>query len=883
MFNRDGGNVNTQLEVFLKFVKRLAHLESRINNIEKKPLDEAISRLDGRIKIIESTPPIEPNYTTITQILNNIEKAELIDNNLIIRMQDGTEYNAGELRHGIDGINGKSPEIIREGNHIGWKHEGTENFNYLLHLDELKGKDGKHGKHGLDGEHGRGIVNIDITRLGDVLVEMSDGEVIKAGRVHISMGGGAQAFNLTVHNFASPDISQWTNDAGYITSAAIPVHNALSGLQGGTTNEYYHLTSAEYTVVQNTSGTNTGDQTITLTGDVTGSGTGSFATTIKTNVALAGSPTTTTQSAHDNSTKIATTAYVDGAVSTGDSFTAITTGTNTSATMTVGTGASMTTSGSGTIAATSAPASGLTGTTLASGVVNSTLGSLGDIVAMGASSSTAVALHIGNSAGSVSSAPAIAFHSCNLPSSYDARIQASGGTGDPGAGQLHIDAATLVLGGTNVTSSGTYTGTWNGAKIGLAYGGTNADLSGTGGAANYLKQASSGAAITVGTIPASDLSNGTTGSGAVVLTTTPTIATPNITTGFTIGGAAASGKFIVGNGTNYVPSTPAYPNASVTAGKLIRSDGTNYAASTFTIPDTYTTGDIIQASASNVFSALTGVATGNALISGGVATANSWGKIGLTTHISGTLPVANGGTGQTSLQPWFDARQWGTCNLWLDATDPYNNNTQPATGTAITTGGSGWNDKSGNGYVAGQSTGADQPTWGSVSQNNLYGITFNGSSDFLSIPLFAVTAQMTMFVVSISSNYSLFIEHSPNINTYEGFYIYGAGSDAMAIRRSSTTVEQTASDWSGTSAIVMGMSYDGTTLKGYRSNTATLVTTTGALTNSTITNTLYIGSRGGTSLFTTGTIFEIIIYQNALAPNIIQYILAALKQKWGTV
>ena len=40
------------------------------------------------------------------------------------------------------------------------------------------------------------------------------------------------------------------------------------------------LTSAERTKLSNTSGTNTGDQTITLTGDVTGSGTSSFATTV---------------------------------------------------------------------------------------------------------------------------------------------------------------------------------------------------------------------------------------------------------------------------------------------------------------------------------------------------------------------------------------------------------------------------------------------------------------------------------------------------------------------------------------------------------------------------------------------------------------------------
>lgn len=59
----------------------------------------------------------------------------------------------------------------------------------------------------------------------------------------------------------------------------------------------------------------------------------------------------------------------------------------------------------------------------------------------------------------------------------------------------------------------------------------------------------------------------------------------------------------------------------------------------------YTIGDIIYASASTTLSALAGVATGNALISGGVGSSPSWGKIDLTTHVSGVLPVANGGTG----------------------------------------------------------------------------------------------------------------------------------------------------------------------------------------------------------------------------------------------
>ena len=59
----------------------------------------------------------------------------------------------------------------------------------------------------------------------------------------------------------------------------------------------------------------------------------------------------------------------------------------------------------------------------------------------------------------------------------------------------------------------------------------------------------------------------------------------------------------------------------------------------------YTTGDILFASAANTLSALAAAATGNVLLSGSTP---SWGKVGLTTHISGTLAVGNGGTGITT-------------------------------------------------------------------------------------------------------------------------------------------------------------------------------------------------------------------------------------------
>jgi hypothetical protein len=59
---------------------------------------------------------------------------------------------------------------------------------------------------------------------------------------------------------------------------------------------------------------------------------------------------------------------------------------------------------------------------------------------------------------------------------------------------------------------------------------------------------------------------------------------------------------------------------------------------------TYAVGDLLYASTTTALSKLADVATGNALISGGVGVAPSYGKIGLTTHVSGILPIANGGT-----------------------------------------------------------------------------------------------------------------------------------------------------------------------------------------------------------------------------------------------
>jgi hypothetical protein len=117
-------------------------------------------------------------------------------------------------------------------------------------------------------------------------------------------------------------------------------------------------------------------------------------------------------------------------------------------------------------------------------------------------------------------------------------------------------------------------------------------------------------------------------------------------------GLTASNLFFASSGT---PSTLAKPAMrAIVAADLPAIDltsgvtGTLPAANGGTGNSSYTTGDILYASGATTLSKLADVVTGNALISGGVGVAPSYGKIGLTTHVSGTLPVTSGGTGLTT-------------------------------------------------------------------------------------------------------------------------------------------------------------------------------------------------------------------------------------------
>jgi hypothetical protein len=115
-------------------------------------------------------------------------------------------------------------------------------------------------------------------------------------------------------------------------------------------------------------------------------------------------------------------------------------------------------------------------------------------------------------------------------------------------------------------------------------------------------------------------------SGATTLAKLADVATGNALLSGGIGAAPVYGK--VGLTTHVVGTLP------------VANGGSGIAS--------YAVGDIAYASDITTLSKLNAVATGNALLSGGVGTAPVYGKVGLTTHVTGTLPVANGGTGVTT-------------------------------------------------------------------------------------------------------------------------------------------------------------------------------------------------------------------------------------------
>ena len=251
-----------------------------------------------------------------------------------------------------------------------------------------------------------------------------------------------------------------------------------------------------------------------------------------------------------------------------------------------------------------------------------------------------------------------------------------------GTGLTSIGTANQILGVNNNATALEYKTLSTGAGISLTNGAGSITIDNTGvtsvtGTANQIVTSASTGGITLSLptsilatsltlsslTPNSFLYSGTAGaltttaaptSGQLLIGSTgaaPVRGTLTAGTGITITNGAGS---ITINSTNVgtVTSVAISGGATglTTSGGPITSSGTITIAGTLaavnggTGQSSYAIGDILYASTTTTLAKLADVATGNALIAGGVGVAPSWGKINLTTHVSGILPIANGGT-----------------------------------------------------------------------------------------------------------------------------------------------------------------------------------------------------------------------------------------------
>lgn len=183
----------------------------------------------------------------------------------------------------------------------------------------------------------------------------------------------------------------------------------------------------------------------------------------------------------------------------------------------------------------------------------------------------------------------------------------------------------------------------------------------------------------------------------------------------------------------------------------------------------YAVGDLLYADTTSTLAKLADVATGNALISGGVATAPAWGKIGLTTHVSGILATTNGGTG---------------LDTWAQGDLPYY-----TSGTALS---KLTKDTNATRYLSNQGT-SNAPSWNQVNLAN--GVTGD-------LPFANLTQIAGLSVLGVTGNSTADVE------------AITAGTDHQVLRRSGTALAFGAVNLASSNAITGDLPYANLTPAG---------------------------------------------------------------------
>ncbi|WP_375764241.1 hypothetical protein ACE10X_13240 [Bradyrhizobium sp. Pha-3] len=356
---------------------------------------------------------------------------------------------------------------------------------------------------------------------------------------------------------------------------------------------------------------------------------------------------------------------------------------------------------------------------------------------------------------------------------------------------------TLTLGGSPssaLLAATSITLGWTGA-LALSRGGTGTNLSATGGAGQYLKQSSAGAAITVGTIPASDIASvgalTRTNDTNVTLTlggspTTALLAPTSITVGWAGTLAATRGGF--GADVSAQSGVPLFATGVATFTGTTGSG--NFARAT---SPTFVTPTIGAATATSINGNAITTGTGTlTLASGSTLTVNS--STAITPAASG-IGVWAGGTLSGSTTPALGTPSSGTltnCTGYPAANISGNmlvNNFNGGTGASTSTflrGDMTWGTPAGGGTVT---------TTGSPASGQL--AFFSGASSITGVSVGAVTNALAANV-SITNTTSFFDGPTSSQGAATGIFFV---SGCVSLFNSTATNGYLVRLWDGTTIV----------------------------------------------------------------------------------